>query len=443
MLNQRFTHYFHETFFEGKEAEFHQFLESIESPLERSIRIKPWQEELVRSRLRENGWNTTLTKIDRVFTVQRNEDFDPLERRLGMNIDHLIGNFYIQELAAAHPVHILANGQIHQEPFLILDMASSPGGKTTQLAEYFPNSFIIANEPSRDRIPQLLQNLERMGTPNIGITLYPGQQWRHFPETFDRILLDAPCSGEWTLYKGTDAVKNWHLKSIKQIANLQKKLIESALTALKVWGEMIYSTCALNDIENEGILTWIRKKYGNALQITYEKKFWPHIDHTGGFFVWKIIKTASFWEQHERPEGKNSNTALVHFRKKISHWMQEDNISLYEHQGKILAVKNADIAENIREKVFFMRFWEYIGDFDGKHFTPKPWAYRYIQPNAYDIINLETEEELDKYLRGNTIETTLNNPSILITYRDIPVSIETNTWGTVSNTFPKEWRRNK
>ena len=80
-------------------------------------------------------------------------------------------------------------------------MAASPGGKTTQLAEMYPNAFIIANEPTRERIPQLLQNLDRMGSANIGVTLYPGQYFRHTPEVFDRILLDAPCSGEGTLYK--------------------------------------------------------------------------------------------------------------------------------------------------------------------------------------------------------------------------------------------------
>lgn len=133
--------------------------------------------------------------------MDRREDFDPFERRLGFSLDHLVGNFYIQELAAAHPVDILADSQISGEEFLILDLAASPGGKTTQLAEYYPKSWIIANEPTRERIPQLLQNLDRMGTPNVGVTLYPGQYWKHVPETFDRILLDAPCSGEGTLYK--------------------------------------------------------------------------------------------------------------------------------------------------------------------------------------------------------------------------------------------------
>ena len=113
-------------------------------------------------------------------------------------------------------------------------MAASPGGKTTQLAEMYPNSFIIANEPTRERIPQLLQNLDRMGSVNIGVTLYPGQYFRHTPEVFDRILLDAPCSGEGTLYKGTDATKHWHIKNIKTIARLQEKLLDASIVALKI-----------------------------------------------------------------------------------------------------------------------------------------------------------------------------------------------------------------
>ena len=72
--------------------------------------------------------------------------------------------------------------------------------------------------------------------------------------------------------------------------NLQKKLIVSALTALKVGGEMVYSTCALNDLENEGILAYISEKYGEKIEIIFQKKFWPHIDQTGGFFMAKIVK---------------------------------------------------------------------------------------------------------------------------------------------------------
>lgn len=361
MLNQRFCNYFKETFFQENPMGFADFLLSIEQPILRTIRIKPGKEQIVRSRLEADGWILHPTSIDRIFQMDRRPDFDPFERRLGMTLDHLIGNFYIQEFAAAHPVNLLADGKIHDDRFLILDMASSPGGKTTQLVEHFPNSFIVANEPSRERIPQLLQNLERMHTPNIGVTLYPGQQWKHFGEIFDRILLDAPCSGEGTLYKGTDAVKNWHLKSIKQIAHLQKKLLTSALSALKAGGEMVYSTCALNDLENEGVLADIKAKYGDTIEIIFEKKFWPHIDKTGGFFMAKILKKSSFLDENLPNPRKSSNTEIKKFREKLSPFILLPGRTLFSHRNKILSVKNADIIEPFLDKMYFMRFGETIG----------------------------------------------------------------------------------
>lgn len=230
---------------------FQTFLTSLQKPLQKTLRIKPGKVDAVRKRLEQYGYITLETSVPYVYEISRREDFHPIERRIGYTLDHLVGNFYIQELAASTPVSVLAEGQIHDEPFLILDMASSPGGKTTQLSEYYPNAFIIANEPTRERIPQLLQNLDRMGSVHSGVTLYPGQFFARTPEMFDRVLLDAPCSGEGTLYKGTDATKHWHKKNILNIARLQERLIESAFLALKTTGEMIYSTCSMNRIENE------------------------------------------------------------------------------------------------------------------------------------------------------------------------------------------------
>jgi 16S rRNA (cytosine1407-C5)-methyltransferase len=201
MIHSRFIEYFQQTFFQDNPEEFEAFCKALTEGIPRTIRIKPDTVQEVKSRLEEYGFILSETYIPNVFSLGRSEDFNPLERRIGYTPDHLVGNFYIQELAAATSVHILAEGKIHSEPFLILDMASSPGGKTTQLSEHYPGSFIIANEPTRERIPQLLQNLERMGSSNIGITLYPGQYFKNTPEIFDRILLDAPCSGEGTLYK--------------------------------------------------------------------------------------------------------------------------------------------------------------------------------------------------------------------------------------------------
>ncbi len=457
MINDRFISYFRENCFQNKETELQEFLVAIQKPILRTIRIKPEKVEQVTKNLESNGWILTPTSVNRVFCMDRRDDFDPLERRLGFSIDHLVGNFYIQELAAAHPVDILANSQISTENFLILDMASSPWGKTTQLAEYYPNSFIIANEPTRERLPQLLQNLERMGSANIGITLYPGQLYRHHSEIFDRVLLDAPCSGEWTLFKGTDAVKHWHLKNIKEIARLQTKLLDAALHTLKVGGEMIYSTCSLNLLENEWVLETMSGKYGNAFEIIFQKKFWPHIDGTGGFFVAKIKKLQSLWNMKEHTENNeigekwwkkseqksqtHHNKELKLFRGNIAPWQSQETVSLYEHEGKILAVRNDETGVRIKDSVFLMRYGEQVGVVDHGRFMASNRAWRYLNMTDTATYVIPDEKGLDRYLRWESIESSGSDGYILIVYNSQILWLEYRKWDIISNTFSHEWRR--
>lgn len=128
----------------------------------------------------------------------------------------------------------MTDDTVDEGEYTILDMSASPGGKTTQLAEYYPNSLIIANEIDKTRMRQLHENLDRLGAKNSFVTNYDGRFLKNFPETFDKILLDAPCSGEGTAYKSDDALKYWNLKNIKQVAKLQFQLLESAFIALKV-----------------------------------------------------------------------------------------------------------------------------------------------------------------------------------------------------------------
>ncbi len=441
MIHERFRTYFRETFFQDKPEEFTEFLHAIEESIPRTIRIKPGKVDEVKSRLEWDGWILEKTPIEWVFSLGRREDFDPLERRIGYSMDHLVGNFYIQELAAAHPVSILADGKVQEWEYLILDMASSPGWKTTQLAEYYPNSFIIANEPTRERIPQLLQNLDRMWSANIWVTLYPGQYWKHYGETFDRILLDAPCSGEWTLYKWTDATKHWHIKNIKTIAKLQEKLLDASLHALKVWGEMIYSTCALNLLENEWVVNSMMTKYPWNFEITYQKKFWPHIDKTGGFFVTRIRKISSIGLQEESKRLENTNKEL-----KISHanlwvWKIQEDITLYEHTWKILAVKNANLSEKLSKQVYFMRFGEYLGHMEKWVFSPSTTAYKHLDVSSIRRYGIENDEELDIYLRWNTQTSEEIDGPILIEYEWTSIGLEEiDTW-IITNTFPWDWRR--
>ncbi len=439
-INPRFIEYFRDTFFHEKPEGLKIFLAALEKWIPRTIRIRPGKEKEVQALLKKYGFVLENTYIPNVFILGRSDDFDPLERRIGFTLDHLVGNFYIQELAAATSVHILTDGKIHKDEFVILDMAASPGGKTTQLREHYPNSFIIANEPTRERIPQLLQNLDRMGSDNIGVTLYPGQYFRTTPEIFDRILLDAPCSGEGTLFKGTDATKHWHIKNIKTIARLQEKLIDAAIIALRVGWEMVYSTCSMNLIENEWVLESIKQKYPNSFEIIYEKHFWPHIDHTGWFFVAKIRKISSL-KIEEKPRVISVNEAIKTYKGHFQNQILKDGIILYEHTGKILAVKKHRELENLRKQFYFMRFWEKIAALDEGRISFEPFAYRYIDTTSRTVYTINNEQELDRYLRGESLECTLPDGDIIIRYESIDIALEEVNNALISNHFPHDWRR--
>lgn len=248
-INPRFVEYFQENFFANKPEELDRFLEALTKPLPKTIRVNTTRinVEDFKARAERNNWILTPTNNPTVFRIDRTE----IKMPLGHTLEHLLGYFYMQELSASMSVHYLTDGKINNTPYLILDMAASPGGKTTQLSEHYPNSIIVANEPTRDRMAQLVSNTERLRNDRIMITNYDGGFYSNLPETFDRILIDAPCSGEGIGFKESQTVKYWNLKNIHKIARLQIKLLDAAFRALKTGGEVLYSTCTLNKIENE------------------------------------------------------------------------------------------------------------------------------------------------------------------------------------------------
>ncbi len=193
---------------------------------------------------------------------------------------------------------------------IALDMASAPGSKTTQLAAGMNNQgALVANEFSSSRVKVLCSNVQRCGVTNVALTHFDGRVFGGWlPETFDSILLDAPCSGEGTIRKDPDAMHNWSPESVIEIGNTQRDLIESAFYALKPGGVMVYSTCTLNHQENQNICNHLVDKFGDA--VTFEPlgdlfehaekaltkegflHIYPQIFDSEGFFVAKIRKNS-------------------------------------------------------------------------------------------------------------------------------------------------------
>jgi len=176
------------------------------------------------------------------------------------------GKFYIQGLSSMIPALVL-----NLEPSdSILDIAAAPGSKTSQIASIMNNSGkIIANDLSRQRIFKLKANLKEQGVTNTLFSNIPGENiWRKYPEYFDKTLVDAPCSMEGRFNSNDpDSYTAWTMKKVKELSHRQKYLLRGAITATKVGGTIIYSTCTLSPEENEGVIQWILDKEGDAVSI--------------------------------------------------------------------------------------------------------------------------------------------------------------------------------
>lgn len=224
--------------------------------------------------------------------------------------EHVTGLFYIQEASSMMPPSALFYNS-PASPEKVLDLASAPGSKTTQLATLMNNKgVLVANELSSSRVKALHSNLQRLGVSNTLISHFDGcVHGEYLENTFDAILLDAPCSGEGTVRKDPDAFKNWSVEHIEEISELQKSLIRSAFMALKPGGELVYSTCALNGSENQGVCQWLLEQFPNNAQVVSlsglfsgsEKALtsegylhiWPQIYNSEGFFVAKFTKSTA------------------------------------------------------------------------------------------------------------------------------------------------------
>ncbi|MDQ1343831.1 MAG: rRNA (cytosine1407-C5)-methyltransferase, partial [Patescibacteria group bacterium] len=298
------------------------------------------------------------------------------------------------------------------EPFLILDMASSPGGKTTQLLEHFPNSFVVANEFAKERLSSLIENVERMGTSDrTGVTNMNGVLYGALPETFDRVLLDAPCSGEGIGFKAEESLKYWNLKNVKTIARLQEKLLIAGLHALKTGGELLYSTCTLNRFENEGVLEGAERALPGTFEVAFQKRFWPHAEGAGGFFVAKIRKIradgGSGKEFRISPNAElacMSERDVLRVRESLSELGTADfgteTHDFYRYRNDVLAVRKVSGIRELAGTCYFLKFGERIGRFDEGRFEPNWILGKNRGLSRVPKLVLQDEAELHRYLSG-------------------------------------------
>ena len=285
-----------------------QFREYSLSFLRRSIRINTNLASIaeVKKSIQEKGWQLDpIPWCKEGFWI-----FHPDRRDVGNLFEHHLGQIYVQEAASMIPPLVLnpKPGEI------VLDMCAAPGSKTTQMAVMMKNKgLIVANDYKGTRLQSLGINLQRSGLTNTIVSLMSGKRFHEFE--FDKILVDAPCSGTGTIRKSLKTISIWNPGMISKLARQQKELIVSAFENLKSGGEMVYSTCSVEPEENEGVVDYLLEKFDNAEVVKVKlpglklaksvmefkgKKYnsavkdvmriWPQDNDTEGFFVCKIRK---------------------------------------------------------------------------------------------------------------------------------------------------------
>jgi len=279
-----------------------QLLKANEKPLTPSIRVNTLKitKDTLKERLESKGF--TLESIDWIYNgfKIRKSPFN-----LGSTHEYLQGLYYIQSVAPMLPAFILDP----KPSDVVIDMCAAPGGKATHLAQIMNNEGnLILIERNRKRIPALEINLRRMGVSNSIVINDDSVNLSKLNLKADKILLDAPCTGEGLIRQDSSRKRSKTMKDIEKLSIIQRKLLKTGLNTLNPGGQLLYSTCSIAPEENELVIDDVLKdksefkivkiprKYGvdgiidvynRTLRedIKYSQRLYPHTDNTIGFFV--------------------------------------------------------------------------------------------------------------------------------------------------------------
>ncbi|KAI7885586.1 NOL1/NOP2/sun family putative RNA met [Lichtheimia hyalospora FSU 10163] len=267
---------------------------------------------------------------------------------IGATPEYLAGHYMLQAASSFLPVMALAP----QEHERVLDMASAPGGKTTYIAALQKNTgMVFANDANKDRLKSLIANIHRLGVRNAVVCNYDGREFPKVLGGFDRVLLDAPCSGTGVISKDPGVKLNKTEKDFIEIPHLQKQLILSAIDSVdarsKTGGYIVYSTCSVMVEENEAVVNYALSKRPNVKLVStgldfgregftsyrgknfhptvkMTRRFYPHVHNMDGFYVAKFKKVSNKFESGKEDQEASSPSSSKRSNKKNKQQEQEE-----------------------------------------------------------------------------------------------------------------------
>lgn len=344
----------------------------------------------------------------------------PEERRMAKDPYYYAGLYYLQEPSAMTPASVLP-----VEPGdRVLDLCAAPGGKSTELgAKLMGKGVLIANDISNSRAKALLKNLELFGISNICVTSEtPEKLASVYPEYFDKILVDAPCSGEGMFRKDADMVKDWLEHGPAYYAPIQKEILHQAVAMLKPDGMMVYSTCTFDKREDEEQILDLLKTYPEMEVVPLPRfagacdsfgfsgaiRLFPHKIKGEGHFVVLLRKNADGQEAKQGKAGKQTKIpAVLEKEPELKAFLEkcgifEDPSRFMVREDSIYYLpENFEPAKGIR----YLRTGLLVGTLKKGRFEPSQALAMALSPDTFeDCISFNRgDDRVIRYLKGETI----------------------------------------
>lgn len=383
--------------------------------------------------------------------------------KIGNTPEHHSGMIYVQDPGAMSTATALDI----PPHFRVADLCAAPGGKSSQIAERLgEDGFLLSNEYIPKRAKIIVGNLERLGVKNAAVTSLDTAELADFyPDYFDLVVVDAPCSGEGMFRKSDEALAEWSEENVLRCADRQREIIKNGAAMVKPGGYLLYSTCTYSEEENEQVVSYLLNeradlslmdvkeelraatrdgiaREGYHPDVAKCRRFYPHITPGEGQFLALFkrddnanVQTRVYKDSLQSPTKREIAAIGVFFREVLGEVPRGrlvkigDNIALIQH-GCPLPPRSVFMPGVL------------IGEIRGEVIRP---SHQFFSAFGRDfLLRVDLDDcdgRLDKYLRGEEIDTdTKEGGWCAITYRGVPLGGGKISGGRIKNHYPKGLR---
>ena len=376
--------------------EYQEFLQSLERPRAVALRFNP---------LKGDAPELPFVR-EPVSWEPKGFYYDP-EARPGLHPYHEAGVYYLQEASAMAPVALLDP----QPGEWVCDLCSAPGGKTTQIAGRMKGEgFLLCNEWSPKRAKILSRNIERLGIANSLVTNESADRLAaKYPELFDRVLVDAPCSGEGMFRKEEAAVTDWSQETVEMCAQRQREILRSAAQLVRPGGRLVYSTCTFAPEENEETVAAFLQEHPDFYEEEIyapwftrvgkgQFRLWPHKLLGEGHFAAVLRRQGDGEPEREYASGERLPGPWVSFAKELGIRLPPGKAVLFG-QSLYWAPEQMPDIRGIR----VLRPGLELGEVKKDRFEPGHGLALWLKEAATQEVLEPGGELLEKYLHGETV----------------------------------------